>query len=69
MSFVNPLMIEVVFDDATQSVQGGELSMEYWVLIVKKFTLDILCEMNALLFNANTSVIIMGVIVVNSFTE
>ena len=32
ISFANPVMIELVFDDATQSVHGPELPMENWVL-------------------------------------
>jgi hypothetical protein len=62
-------MIELVFDDNKQSVQLEELSVEYCVLNVKKFKLEKICEMITLLFNANTLVIMMGVIYVNSFTE
>ena len=61
-------MIELVFETVVQSVHDT-LSDEYWVLIVKKFTLEILCEMIALLSNANTLEIMMGVIYVNSFTK
>ena len=60
-------MIELVFDDATQSVHDT-LSDEYWVLNVKKFTLDsALYVMDTLLSNANTPVIMIGDIYLNSF--